>query len=308
MKQISQPNPGRRTSLVLRLALIASVAVGAAALIAVVALNMGSWPWLGSAMVNRTSMLAGLVSLTSLAGLTLLALFVLRARPEKARRPTGEDGTALLEFALVLPIALMLVLLMVQSALLMAGNLCVHYSAFCAVRAAIVVVPADYTDAGEPPNVVISGGKKMLSIEQAALWALLPISSGSSEISIDADATVLADGLVQFFSRSGGDVPAWASNTDRLARRMTYADLYTSVTLAEPTEEDDGSYGEREDLVVSVNHTYYLGVPYAARIFSKFPGGSDLGFALGEYGMGIVATSRLTNEGAVDYIDIDVIE
>ncbi len=310
MKQISQSNPGRRTLPVLRLVLISAVAVGAAALIAVVALNMGNWPWLGSAMVNRTSLLAGSVGLTSLGLLTVLGLFVLRARPEKARRPAGQDGTALLEFALVLPIALMLVLLMVQSALLMAGNLCVHYSAFCAARAAIVAVPADYTDAGEPPNVVIAGdkNKKMLSIKQAAIWALLPISSGSSEISIDADATVLADGLVQFFSRSGGEVPAWASNTERLGRRLTYADQYTSVTLAGPTEGDDGSYGEHEDLVVSVDHTYYLGVPYAARIFSKFSGGRELDFGSGEYGMGIGATSRLTNEGVVDFINIDVIE
>ncbi len=317
MKHTFQLNPRPKKLLAVRLALLSAVAAGVVTLIAVVAMNMSSWPWLESALVNRTSLLAGSVGLTSLAGLTLLAIIVMRSRPAKARRPAGEDGTALLEFALILPIALMLILLMIQSALLMAGNLCVHYSAFCAVRAAIVAVPADYTQAGEPPNVVIDDddNKKMHSIRQAALWALLPISSGHSEITIDADANVLAQGLVQFFSVTGGRVPGWATNVDRLARRMTYADDYTTVTLAGPTG-GEGVYGEHEDLVVAINHAFYLGVPYAAKIFSNFTGGGALDFGSGEYGIDIGAsgsdtggvTRRLTNEGAVDFIDIDVIE
>ena len=64
---------------------------------------------------------------------------VRRARTAGAR--SGQDGVAMIEFALVLPVALILVLFMAQSALLMVGHLCVHYSAYCAARAAIVYVP-----------------------------------------------------------------------------------------------------------------------------------------------------------------------
>ncbi len=309
MGKTIQRNPGRPTVLLIRLVLITAIAAGVAVLVGVVAMKMGNWPWLGSALVNRTSLLAVSVAIGSLAGLTLLAIFILRARPANEPRPGGQDGTALLEFALILPIALMLILLMVQSALLMAGNLCVHYSAFCAARAAIVVVPADYEEAGEPPNVVAGDdGKKMYSIKQAAVWALLPISSGSRDITADADADILAEGLVSILSSSVGEVPSWASNAERLARRLTYANQNTTVTLVGP--EDDGIYGEHEDLKVTVNHTFYLGVPYAARIFSKFggSGGSELVSLPGEYGIAIVAKSTLTNEGPQDFIDIDVLE
>ena len=69
------------------------------------------------------------------------------------RRPSGpSQGTATIEFALVMPIMLFLILLLAQTTFVMAGNLFVHYAAFAATRSAIVYIPADYGPE-EDPNV-----------------------------------------------------------------------------------------------------------------------------------------------------------
>ena len=98
-------------------------------------------------------------------------LTVTTASPAASR---GQDGAAIVEFVMVLPILLMIVLVMVQSSLLMAGNLCVHYSAYCAARGAIVYVPFD-SPPTEPPNAVLGSSidsYKRMRIKQAAVWAL----------------------------------------------------------------------------------------------------------------------------------------
>jgi hypothetical protein len=57
---------------------------------------------------------------------------------------------------------------------------------------------------------------------------------------------------------------------------------------------------------VAVRHTFYLAVPYAARIFAMFPGGVKLDFGDGEYGTVIPASCVLPNEGVQDYVDIEM--
>ena len=116
--------------------------------------------------------LAVAVGVISAAGLAAICCVLWRAGQRNRRTANGQSGVAMLEFAMVLPIGLILVLLMIQSSLLMVGNLCVNYAAYCAARSAIVTVPLDLSNS-EPHNVVAFGGTtgKTERIRLAAVWA-----------------------------------------------------------------------------------------------------------------------------------------
>ncbi|MDY6913604.1 MAG: hypothetical protein SVT52_04005, partial [Planctomycetota bacterium] len=143
---------------------------------------------------------------------------------------------------------------------------------------------------------------KLLRIKSAAVWAVMPISSSHADLP-EADVAELTKGLERFFRLYGQDSPTWVSR--HLARKMAYAADHTEVELAAPA--DGETYGEREDLSVSLRHTFHLAVPYANWLFSQFDGddGVLLDFGDREYGLIIRASCRLSNEGVRDYIDIE---
>ncbi len=254
-------------------------------------------PWMARAMVSGSFLRAAAVFLGSIVLLGGLGVLLTRRR----RRPVrgAEAGGVLIEFVAVIPILLMLVLILVQSSLLMGGNICVHYAAFCAARSAIVTIPIDADN--EPRNVMLASelSQKFERIKHAAVMAVLPISAGAEEVQ-QADAGTLTDGLKQLFEDYGEDPPGWLD--ERLRRKLQYARDYTNVTIAPPVE-GGSRYGPHEDIRVKVKHTLYLSVPYAARLFFEMPGGVDLGFAENEYGTEVEATCVLTNEGIRDKVD-----
>jgi hypothetical protein len=219
----------------------------------------------------------------------------------------------MVEFAMVLPIALMLVLIMAQSTMLMAGNLCVHYASYCAARTAIVAIPDGTRDVDlmvtpDPDghnriretyfSVRAGGSAKGERIWRAAVWGVLPVAS-SSPLMPEADAESLRAGMGRFFAGYGRDDPSWVVRY--LGRKLQYAEDYTAVGLNPPADGD--KYGEREDVTAVVEHTLYLSVPYANRIFAQFDGGVTLTFGDGEYGTVIKASSTLTNEGVQDFVE-----
>ena len=286
--------------------------------------GLSSGHWMAAALTSRLSIAC--IIIVCVCAVLLAATFGMLwragARGRSRRRESGQQGNAAIEFALALPFAMMLVLVMAQSSLLMGGNLCVHYGAYCAVRSAIVQVPS-VGDASEPPNVVsdpaFSG--KMARIKQAAVWAVMPVSCGDSEISPSQSVgvTELQSALATFFSQYGQQPPSWIA--DRLTRKFTYADEYTTVDMDGPIHPPKyRPYGRAdrlqyqlqqadfspEDLTVRVHHTLYLSVPYAAAIFAKASAaGVPLDFGHNEYGMKIDVASTLTNEGAQDYVDVE---
>jgi hypothetical protein len=288
------------------------------------AAGLSSGHWVAAAMTSRLSIVCFIV--TGVCALLLSAILAMLwragARGRSGRSRSGQDGNAALEFALALPFALMLVLLMAQSSLLMGGNLCVHYAAYCAARSAIVQVPS--SDGQELPNMVsdpaFSG--KMARIKQAAVWAVMPVSCGDSEIqpSQSVGVTELQNALNGFFSQYGQQPPTWIA--DRLTRKFSYADEYTTVTMDPPVNPPKyRPYGRAdmltypnlqqadyspEDLTVRVQHTLYLPVPYAAWLFAKASAdGVALDFGHNEYGMNINVSCMLTNEGMQDYVDVE---
>ena len=234
----------------------------------------------------------------------ILAVLWRAGRPYRGRR-RSDSGEAVIEFALAMPLLLFLALLMAQTSLVMVGNLCVHYSAFCAARSAIVTVPRNLTQ-DEPRNEVAlgdDGSAKLQRIRMAACWALMPVSCDSENV-VAVNPGTLSNGLDEFFTSQGQETPTWVD--DRLARQFAYASDpdHTQIELAPPAK--GATYGERENIHVTVRHKLYLSVPYAARIFGAFPGGEELtDIGAGEYATLITASSVLPNEGPQDYVDVE---
>ncbi len=281
--------------------LITLIAVGLPAVATMTTLTAARTPWLGRALLSKVSIVTGVVMLfclVLLAGLCGVIRLASRRRPG----PGAQSGVAILELAMVLPFALMLVLVMTQCMFLMTGNLSVHYAAYCAARSAVVAVPMNIFPQ-EPPNEVLHGSDspKMRMITDAAVWAVMPVSSSSDKLPGGEDA-VLSQGLEQLFNRYDKPTPKWART--HMGKKLAYAQDYTRVTLA-PPQDGRAKYSKNEDLKVTVRHTLYMSVPYANRIFAVIGGGEELKFGAGEYGVEIVARCRLPNEGAQDYVDVE---
>lgn len=289
-----------------------TVATGAAVVAAglIVALGGSAAAWGGPGRSYLTEALLSALSVKCFAlaigcalGLGVIGAMLWRPVAALRRRRGSQEGVAMLEFALVLPIALMLVLVMAQSSLLLGANVCVHYAAYCAARTAIVTVPG-----GEPPNETSGeGGPKWERIRQSAVWALMPIACGSSYYPSSSDAGILTDGLDEFFAAYGRTTPTWATNTRVLSTKLSYASdsQYTTVTLEPPT--NGAVYDQHESLTVGVRHTYYMPVPFASSLFAKLldkaNGVAYAGSLDGEYGLDIYATCTLTNQGVREDIE-----
>lgn len=266
-------------------------------------------PWLKRALLSGLSLRCALILVIGFVILVALSGWVFRASRRNRRKfaPADDSGAAILEFALAFPFALMIVLIMIQTSLLMGGNVIVHYSAYCGARSAIVQIPKGFTDPVEGPNVMVEpeSSGKYLGIRESVLWPLLPISASSPEL-YESYTGDLAEGLAEFFRRRGTDAPGWLD--DRWGRKLTYADEQTIVEVSTP--EDGLKYAPFEDITVRVEHTFYLAVPYAARVFASLDSddGVELSFAPGEYGTVIRAACTLTNEGDRDFIGDELID
>jgi len=291
--------------------------------------DAGGWlpGWLVSAVGSRGFLLAALAAVASAGGLVLITGLLWQAgRPGRAGRAgryvrRTDSGSAVVEFALALPVAMVLSLIMAQSSLLMAGNLCVQYAAYCAARSAVVQVPLDLSQR-EPANVLdASDDGKLSRIRTAALWAVMPVSANVPGADVDPSGGDLAAGLRRIFTDYGASVPAWLRDGNDpggyLGRKLAYADDYTELTILERTSPPGGpadyaelqypyTYRPHDEIRVAVRYTFFLAVPYAARIFAALDNGRELG--AGAYGLDLSAACSMPNEGAGDYIKVEAFE
>jgi len=265
--------------------------------------------WLAQALTSRLFLSCAAVLVVCAIGFAAIVAMLWRLGRPYRTAGRGEQGVAILEFAMAFPFLLMLSLLMAQASLVMVGNVCVHYSAFCAARTAIVVIPQDYGQS-EPRNLILDSddvtGKKY-RVKLSAVTALAPVSCGNEDIAAaGAGGDAYVNGVTRFLSLQGLDQPKWAD--ERLSRKLAYAAAHTDVTIDPPeprTGEKDGCFQDNENVRVTVRHTFYLSVPTAARIFGLLPGGVELDFGDGEYGTVMTATYAMPNEGVQDYVDIE---
>jgi hypothetical protein len=217
---------------------------------------------------------------------------------------SGQEGTAAVEMTLLLPFALMIVLMMIQSMMLVTGNFAVHKAAYDAARAAVVWV-GEKVSYDEPRNVVVPEDLtgKMGHIKGAAVFSLLPVSNptpGVGDASLVADADAPGVGIQRVYQLSGQNPPRWATNMVR--PKYEYAATYTEVALDGPV--NGTAYGDHENLKVTVGFAVPLTVPYASKVMLWLGAARELGSG-SAIGTDAQATCVLPNEGVEDEIDVE---
>lgn len=259
--------------------------------------------WWRQALTSSLSLTCLAVCLGCLAALGL-GVCVLVRLGRLRREPCGRSqGTATIEFALVMPVMLFLILLLAQTTFVMAGNLFVHYAAFAATRSAIVYIPADYGP-DEDPNVLLHepGLVKFDAIRSAAALALAPAAGPMPDGSAPAEA--ITDALDHYYETYGRNPPRWieALIADRL--RYAYDPIRTRVTVMHTFVDDEGvvvhadtaeageQFGPTEPVTVRVEHQLNLSVPI---VWTLFADDSDDG----AYTI-VTAQYTMINEGVVD--------
>ena len=253
------------------------------------------------AMRSPTAMVFGAAVLGSLLALYVLGGVLWRlGRGRASLADTGDSGTAAVEFALLFPVALTIVLIMIQSATVLSANLVVHHAGYTAARAAITWVP-EKVSYDEPRNVVASPGQseKLHRIRAAAVYKLLAISASRRGSAAGGDSALIQDGLTRFYTLYGEEVPGWIRNM--LPAKYEYAWEHTEVRLHPPANGQ--IYGDNEELRVWLRHTVYLSVPYAGRVFALLGAGGEL--PEGGFGTDVEVTYTLTNQGVEDEIDVE---
>lgn len=190
----------------------------------------------------------------------------------------SEQGSATLEFVLIIPMLLFCTLTLAQTTLVMGGNVFVHYAAFAATRSAITTVPMNYTQTGEPRNyLLIPDGQKVERIRQAAVFALLPVAGKISD-STTSESTILVEGFKSYYRELNQEPPVWIDSF--LAQRLAYANSHTGITFSRvvtesendllwlPMENGVHQFGSREPITVQVEHQLNLAVPYVWPLFA----------------------------------------
>ncbi|MCC5830388.1 MAG: hypothetical protein JJU36_13165 [Phycisphaeraceae bacterium] len=222
------------------------------------------------------------------------------------RKMRANEGTAMIEFALVLPFAMFFILMITQLMLLISGRLFVHYASFAAARAAVVQIGDDYTFqgvGGEPQNEIVlhMGSPKYRSIQEAAALALWPVSGpGGGDAGAMGDLINRLDGFYRSF---GHETPGYVRNV--LPGRLSYALNNTEVVIHRPVAQGPdvrfvpqsgiAEFGPREAITVEVRHRFFLSMPMVGHFFRDGPADTTVG---GSYTM-IQAQTTLTNEGII---------
>jgi len=166
-----------------------------------------------------------------------------------------QGGVQSLAFVLTFPLFLAILMLIAQIGLLMVAQMVVHYSAFAAVRAACVWIPAEvcgYVD--EPANwqsvfpqsnstmdslslVVIApslDSPKLQQIRSAAVQAIAPICPSADLGAMNYPSMASLARISAQQQAYAALVPASLANTRisaRLQNKLVYADQNTLVTL-----------------------------------------------------------------------------
>ncbi|MEX0703723.1 MAG: hypothetical protein WD069_16620 [Planctomycetales bacterium] len=174
-----------------------------------------------------------------------------------------QGGVQSLAFVLTLPLAIMIILFIVQVSQLMIGTMVVHYAAFAGARAASVWIPAHFGefpfDPDDPPperenaisdvggipheedgtlTVAIPfdpGDNKLWRIRTAAVAACAPIAPsrdlGIAGSQLSARTRLAIDGTQALYPTI---VPTASANpriNDRIFNKLAYSDLNTAVVL-----------------------------------------------------------------------------
>lgn len=285
--------------------------------------------WVSNALSSDLTLLAAGIGLVCLILIALLLRATLRiGRVNRASSeqssitndgsqpsPAGESdpsfvadtsATTSLEFTLVLPILLFAVLMLVQSMMLMAGNMFVHHAAYWATRQAVLEVPMNYDGNGGLEANLVSNSENSEKYERIHLVAalrLMPVAGRQDSGNAPSDQIVTA--VRNHFAAYGQNEPAWVETM--LAPKANYAFEHTKIevmntrinpvnshdVIFEPLPTDPFKFGVRDPITVVLTHHLNLGVPIVSRVFAD---GEHDGSGPGRYAT-VHAQYTLTNEG-----------
>lgn len=230
--------------------------------------------------------------------------------PLTGRRSLWRDdhATATIEFTMVFPILLFLMMLLTQSSLLMGARLVVNHAAFAATRSAVVVIPTNHIDRLEPYNTVqgYADSYKTKRIRQVATLALLPVAGKMEESFGDTiNPQPLVDGLTRYYQAYNREAPFWIERY--MPDRLRYAAANTSVTILRTRVQNETlelepivgehTFGPRDPITVRVTHRMNLAVPYVGMLFADGRHAASEG---GTLYTNITSQCTLTNEGVVN--------
>jgi len=194
-----------------------------------------------------------------------------------------------MEFVMLTPLLLIVLMLTFQIALIVQAKFVVNYAAFCAARSAIVVIPTAVEssvtgklDAENQINTNDPDSPKMHIIRRAAALACAGISPPlSSDIERNsfinpAPPGITALRVVTLFPSivPGPSMPA------QFLLRSPYALAASNTTVAVQAEKHSGSADQASYQLITtkVIYRYYLTVPIANWLF-----GTSFGFLSGYY-------------------------
>lgn len=213
----------------------------------------GSPAWASAAVASPLAMRCLLIFGGCVAAMGVLLVLLVRMRARTAgaspRAFHGDQtGTAAVEMAFVFPFALMIFLMMTQSALLFNANMVVHYASYCAARVAVTTVPMLLNNEIQnhvwPMDETSQGpSEKIELIRRAAVLALMPVSapmpsvtdpSGAGAVSDPGGSAVESQTRATFSALEGKD--QWWFK--RIQRQYGWANAHTRINLEPPGEGD----------------------------------------------------------------------
>ena len=220
-----------------------------------------------------TTYIAALVLLSAAAAYMFGFFWRIGDRSKSASERFREEGAAsVLEFTLVFPIFLMIILIIWQLLLLINATQVVSYAAFSAARSAIVVIPMSLGNEGQNQFLGGDSSQKQATIKEAASIACTPISPPITEWAKESGIFGAATAIGGVTGEVGDAallailVNQAGLNGTRALQKAIYASQFTDVTVTGPTR--NGAFTENAPITVTVNYKFYLNVPYANRIFS----------------------------------------
>jgi Flp pilus assembly pilin Flp len=176
------------------------------------------------------------------------------AKEAKKQKLLGETGAAMVEFALVLPVFLLLFFGIFQAMLIVTAKQLVDYAAYAAARSALVYIPDDSIG---PANKV--SDEKYRSVKLTSIVALLPVCPGISRY-----VNLGVPSFVEDYARKLPLTPdqSFEDMLDKLAYAYHFSDVDIDFSVRDPKNPDRGM------ITTTVTLQYPLYFPIIDRIIA----------------------------------------
>lgn len=187
-----------------------------------------------------------------------------------------QQGSSTMEFALLLPLLLAILMVILQIALIVQAKFIVNYAAFCAIRSAIVTIPAKISGNGdiEEPNEMDIGNAdspKMQILRRAAALPCVAISPNLSASLVLATGTGINSSVITQLPKVMVVSPPKDEGLNFLKALISrghyaYNKENTKIEIQpNASYQEDGKFKDNDLITVKLTYKYYLAIPFANR-------------------------------------------